>query len=398
VRISGLRLDGGQTDPTESAGQTNDADAIAVVSSINVEIDHLELYRWRGTAVNIQDPTGGRLTVANADTVWVHDNYVHDNQHPTVDVTDPFDNHGAGYGVQVSTGGYALIEKNVFQFNRHAIASNGRAGSGYLAYRNLFLEPGIGTITPVATFFTHQIDVHGTNSCGIIHSYNCGLAGEYMDLAYNTVTGTDSPAVHLRGTPSFGMNSENNVFAQNSGDAIQINETGYHDNGGNKFSSTAFKDRKQCDFDGDGQLDPFMATGATWWYAASARGGNWVYLNQSATLVAGVTLADVNQDGRCDVTTNGQQFINPGNVEEQPLARNGLPVPDVRYLSLANATSAIASAGYAVSSRTYLDYTCSIRPDTVMVQDQFGIAPAVRGGPKPKVYIEYVIWSLPCQS
>ena len=390
----------GRPTRTESAGLPNDADAITVFSSPNVEIDHVELYRWRGTAVNIQDGSADRLNAATAATVWVHDNYIHDNQHPTYAGDNPFGSgHGAGYGVNVNNGGYALIERNVFDYNRHSITSDGKVGSGYLAYRNLFLNFGIGSVRDGLIFATQQIDVHGRSSCGVVGGgYNCGPAGEYFDLAYNTVIGTGgtAAAVHLRGTPEVGMDSENNVFAQSSGDAIEINETGYHDNGGNVFNATAFKDRKSCDFDGDGKNDTFMATGTTWWYASSAWSGNWVYLNQSTKRVADVTLADVNGDGRCDVTSGGQQYITTDDVV-RPSELTGSPVPDVRWKDSTAAGNALAAAGYDVSPHPYVDYSCSLTPGTVAVQDQFGIAPVVRQGPKPKVNIQVVEWPQ-CQS
>ena len=47
-----------------------------------------------------------------------------------------------GYGVSVTHGAYALIERNVFDYNRHAIIGGGETGTGYLAYRNLVLEHG----------------------------------------------------------------------------------------------------------------------------------------------------------------------------------------------------------------------------------------------------------------
>ncbi|MGW0969963.1 hypothetical protein [Streptomyces sp. NPDC002516] len=403
VRISGIQLDGGQTNPTESAGVSNDADAITVFSSTNVELDHLTLYRWRGTALNIQDPES-RINAANAATVWVHDNYIHDNQHPTTDGANPIGSgHGAGYGVNVSEGAYALIERNVFDSNRHSITSDGKPGSGYLAYRNLFLNFGIGSVRDGASFATQQIDVHGRNSDCILLGgpYSCGPAGEYFDLAYNTLTTKTSFAspVHLRGTPTVSMDTENNVFAENSNDAVHVNETGYHDRGGNVFNSTAFNDRGSCDFDGDGKSDPFMATGATWWYASSRLGGNWAYLNQSTKRVADVTLADVNGDGRCDVTvkSGGQQYVTTDAVV-RPNTLSGAPVPDVRFGTAANAISQLTAAGYEAVTDNYPDQSCSLPQDSVAAVDQFGIAPVVRQGPKPKVHIQVVQWVFPCQS
>jgi hypothetical protein len=148
VRIIGLRLDGGESsDPCDSAGVTPDADAISVFSSVHVVIDHNELYHWQGSTVTIYDP-GRRINKENAkEAVWVHDNYIHDNQHPTYCGLDPTGKgHGGGYGVSVNQGGFAQIDRNVFESNRHAIAGHGSPGDGYLLYRNLFLNPGVDDV------------------------------------------------------------------------------------------------------------------------------------------------------------------------------------------------------------------------------------------------------------
>src|SRR5439155_7659035 len=84
VRISGIRLDGGMGDDPWSAVGKDDADGIGVFSSQHVEIDHNELYGWRGSAVNVHDGQN-LVNQDNASTVWIHDNYIHHNQHPSAD-------------------------------------------------------------------------------------------------------------------------------------------------------------------------------------------------------------------------------------------------------------------------------------------------------------------------
>src|SRR5205807_3357227 len=105
-----------------------------------------------------------------------------------------------------------------------------------------------------------------------------GHAGEWMDIAYNTVLYTVGNSIHLRGTPrkdpdapdtlgSVGMTVRNNVFAADrSGGAIVPgallqNESGLYDYN-NLFDVNTFDQRRQCDFDGDGAPDDFIATGA----------------------------------------------------------------------------------------------------------------------------------------
>ena len=69
------------------------------------------------------------------------------------------------------------------------------------------------------TFYNHQIDMHGLKTCGIGEHFNCGPAGEFMEVAYNTVVSDDSDAIQLRGTPTSadGMSVHHNVFAQDRG-------------------------------------------------------------------------------------------------------------------------------------------------------------------------------------
>jgi hypothetical protein len=352
VHITGIRLDGGESDDPFSAVGQSDSDGIAVYSSTDVQIDHNELYRWRGAAVNVhdgdsQDPSNNRDLIhrSNAQTMWIHDNYIHHNQHPSTNVCGSGfidgGGHAGGYGVVVSTGGFALIERNVFDWNRHAIAGDGKWGSGYLAYRNLILPNGgvhfrcvdadpdwtwlinpfwvpiALVLTDDGIYHTHAIDMHGTQC-----SLNCGPAGDYMDIRYNTILYTAGNAIHLRGTPRDEMEVRNNVFAHEdlwagifngvmSPGALLQNQTGLHQSG-NITGLNTFNNRKRCDFDGDGLEDDFIATGVTWWYASSAMGGRWTYVAQSATGINAITLSDVDHDGFCDITADGRTTPGTG--------------------------------------------------------------------------------------
>ena len=319
VRITGIRFDGGESsDPCDEAGLTNDSDAIDVFSSQHVEIDHNEFYRWNGSAVNVND-AGNRINRDNSDTVWVHDNWIHDNQHPTYCGLDPTaTGHGGGYGVSVNVGGFPKIEHNVFDSNRHAIAANGHAGDGYTLIGNLFLNPGIDDVKLGVTNFNHQIDVHGKDTCPDINheSYNCGDAGEYFYVASNTVVGAGAAAIQLRGKPTSyvapstgGMYVVGNIFSHGREEVLTQTQTGLVDGGQNAFSSfIAFNwdvptpTSAPCDFDGDGVNDQFRASGASWWYKSS-RANHWVALDTAQSTT--VTFSDVNHDGLCDVTSSG---------------------------------------------------------------------------------------------
>jgi len=193
-------------------------------------------------------------------TVRIHDNYIHHNQHVARE----------GYGVAVYTGAYVLIERNVFDWNRHAIAGDGSDGSGYRAYENLVLENGgyhdtydacdlpdwfalvspatwvlakalciIPGASPESVHYTHQFDMHGQDNCGIVGvfndaAYNCGTAGSDMDIRYNSFFYTKGTAIKLRGTPQlqpYGMFVVSNVFAHNDIDDAKEDTPKYGLNG-----------------------------------------------------------------------------------------------------------------------------------------------------------------------
>ena len=308
VRITGLRIDGGVMGV---AGEDTDAsNGISVRSCINVEIDNNEIYGWRGSGIEVLDagtvldgdegPNGRIARTSNPMTVRIHDNYIHHNQHEG--------KHG--YGVVVSWGAYALIEKNVFDWNRHAIASNGSNGSGYLAYRNLVLEHGgLHEWILIGWYHTHQFDMHGQQDC--LGDRNCGPAGEYMDISYNSFLYTNAAAFKLRGTPSERADVAHNVFAHTSlfgsyGSttvALRQTESGLNESD-NLVNVDESGEYGHCDFDADGIDDDFFATGATWWFN-SGGDRHWVYLNTSTKRLSELTLGDVNGDNRCDVVSGG---------------------------------------------------------------------------------------------
>jgi Putative Ig domain/PASTA domain/Right handed beta helix region len=433
VRITGIRLDGGESDDPFSAVGKDDADGIAVFSSRDVEIDHNELYRWRGAAVNVHDGNS-RINRDNASTVRVHDNYIHHNQHPSSDTCESSligGGHAAGYGVVATDGAYVLIERNVFDWNRHSIAGDGKAGTGYLAFRNLILQHGgvhfrcVDTDTDVlggltlllgpfgaaaalvteqvldsdSIYHTHAIDMHAINTChhGVFvgdglettfGDHNCGPAGEFMDIEFNTVLYTVGNGIHLRGTPTIGMDVKHNVFAHHNHDggfltpgAMLQNETGLHDSD-NIFALDTFNNRRSCDFDGDGITDPFIATGVTFWYASSMLGGRWVFLAQSPALVDEVTLGDFDGDGRCDVAARGQVFLNPGPL---PFARNPGNVSTV--LGRPATLSLIATGG----TRPYSWTVTGLPPGlSANPAGQISGTPAVSAG--PSYWVTATVW------
>jgi parallel beta helix pectate lyase-like protein/PASTA domain-containing protein len=374
VRITGIRFDGGESsDPCDEANTAHtDVFGVEVKSSQNVEIDHNEFYHFNGGGVAAGDPLG-RLNRENSRSFLVHDNYIHDNQHPTYCGLNPLDDtsgYGAGYGVIVGGGAFATVEHNVFSDNRHAIASDGADGTGYLLTGNLLIRPGLETHKLLGNGYSQQIDVHGQWNCPEIHlssSHNCGPAGEYFSVSQNTVVGFNDPltvnvaiGIELRGTPTSwhepqptvdGMQVVGNVFAQSRDTALTQTVKGLVDAGGNSFSAdlTAFYNSggAPCDFDGDHANDRFRASGASWWYYSS-RAGRWVALATSAS--TSVTFSDANGDGLCDVTDAGNTRITTPWLESFPgLATT---VPNLIGANQGATTFPLTSAGLTLGAVT----------------------------------------------
>ena len=78
----------------------------------------MEIFHWSGIGVQVADNVAweklerGRLFNTNPGAVRIRGSFFHHNRHGA----------GEGYGVEVTHGGYATIEQNVFDENRHAIA------------------------------------------------------------------------------------------------------------------------------------------------------------------------------------------------------------------------------------------------------------------------------------
>ena len=302
VRITHMRIDGGEMGVADAG--TDTSMGITVESWLNVEIDNNELYGWRGAAIEVRDDHHRISRLTNPMSVRVHDNYIHHNQRQ----------RGDGYGVNVTYGAYALIESNVFDWNRHAIASDGREGSGYLAYRNLVLEHGGLNLWVGDWVHTHMFDMHGRENCMGVEYY-CGPAGDYMDIRFNSFLYASGDAFKLRGTPSVRADVAHNVFKHRAvwssyspiggiiNGALDQTESGLIE-WDNRADVDESDNHGLCDFDADGLIDRFFATGATWWYS-SAGTGHWTYLNTSTKRLSELTLEEVDGDGRCDVIANG---------------------------------------------------------------------------------------------
>lgn len=374
VRITGLRIQGALSiDPPEfpdadsdgSAGiwigysQPDPQNPDLQIGFDHVEIDHNEIYGWSDSGVAQAGYTNGSpLAVqvsfdgavldyhATAEPVYIHDNYIHHNLHQGK----------LGYGVNA---GRALIERNVFDWNRHAITSGGAASVGYRAYRNLVLPNGgqSSWVDGVGWTYMWQFDVHGQASWCLDNfpagagDRECGTAGHDFDIQQNSFLYTAASAIKVRGTPQLEAVVRSNVFAHESlfdtdhvvvggvvGGIVNLVVTGgvggavvgaavgtvidYVVHGAVEWSETGVLvgDDNQvgvtpyvvdsCDFDGDGIPDRFMTTGQTWWFSSDHGQGPWVYLNASTRSLqhGDVTLGYFDGDNLCDVIADGVTY------------------------------------------------------------------------------------------
>jgi hypothetical protein len=316
-RISGLRLDG--VEPDDPFDNLGDEDSIGIrVEKADVEIDHNEIYRWRGAGVSVRDGDSDRnlITRDNAATVLIEDNYIHHNQHPTGHIGG---GHGGGYGVETIHGAFAVVTHNVFTSNRHAISGDGRPGTGYFFVGNLITDGGG---VNGHGFYTHQIDMHGCNikknDCtgGCLIDFECGLGGEYEDAEFNTVWYSDGPAVKLRGTPSVRMDVRHNAFVPRVGfgPAVVETEHGLVEADNNYYAEYNGRRGPKCDFDGDGIPDDFVTTSVAWYYRSSLLDGRYVFLTNSNTSAEDVLVGDISNDGRCDAVAGPFVVITPSGA------------------------------------------------------------------------------------
>lgn len=333
VRLFGFRLHGPHFEMAE--GDDNLERAIMVRACSGVEIANLEVAGWSGQGVYVVDDDFNGI--AKPEDVWIHDNFFHHNQHKG----------GNGYGAETQVGAYALIERNVFDFNRHAIASSGKPNTGYDARYNLVLKGG----GVHGTFFnpnTHQFDVHGTDSCA--GHLNCGNAGERFWYRYNAFQFTRDNAIKIRGTPQYPtgrIEIENNVFAH---ERLMGGDTAYNNGAinlnsgrdriyvgtGAKANTTGvdtFGHYGVCDFDGDGKDDLFQPTGVSWWYASAGR-MHWVFLNAAAERLPQLAFGYFDGDRRCDVfTVRGNEFLisSGGSEPWKSLGSYGVPFDQLAF-------------------------------------------------------------------
>lgn len=192
VRVTGLRIQGPYPG-TERGGPLSRGIVSASESNPDIEIDNCELMNWSFSAIYFKNISNAR----------VHHNYIHHNQM-----------NGYGYGVDVLGTSDVVAEANLFDFNRHSIASDGLPTAKYEAKYNIVLEHGI----------SHSFDMHGGDDRGD----GTQIAGKQVLIHHNKFYINDFHAIAIRGVPVELSLIHNNCFAQNSADESvwQVHATG----------------------------------------------------------------------------------------------------------------------------------------------------------------------------
>ena len=332
TRVSGFRLRGyNQFNTTDNNDRTS---AILTRPGVDgITIDNNEIFGWPFAGVEVREAPNALDT---AYRIRVTDNYIHHNVQC-----------GLGYGVVIYTRGFTLIDRNTFDYNRHAIAGNGSDGSGYVATLNFVLTSGPtceGTLG--ADYYNQHFDMHGRGDGG----YGGG-AGDSIDIRRNAIRGDQSyylgfsnrPAFMLRGTPDrVAIFAENAVAHEDEDAAVRVKgadgdtlkRQGRLIVTDNRYGIDTAAELAVGDFDGDGRTDVFQATGAVWVYSPAGR-REWRFLNNSMLRLDRLAFGDFNGDGKTDVfTQSGDQWLvsDAGTGHWTPLpAGSTIPMREYRF-------------------------------------------------------------------
>jgi hypothetical protein len=330
VRITGLRLRGPSrstdSDQPNSTGvfvkPSLDANQQFAGEFLRVIVDHNDISNFTYGGVRVFDgldrtdscdPNSTNDPQTRPFNTRVVRNFIHHNERQSL-----------GYGVEAEQGGFPLVEGNTFVANRHSIAGDGRANSGYKAQSNLVLS-----YAPVQhgfldwPFHTEDFDMHGVGPDGFT-----GIGGDYVGIFGNTFLGTDRPNFELRGSICNFVDFKANISLQSKDDAVQLSWGPFC--GGHCLSGTVqatfniSSDPPQFDysnptyrhgalgvgdFDGDGADDLFLATGAAWYYSPAGQ-SEWRFLSAKTDSIDHLLFGDFDGDGRTDVVTiQGSQIM-----------------------------------------------------------------------------------------
>jgi hypothetical protein len=185
VRVTGLRLQGEMypQDYGNKARETSEKNYLVGIFAENrkgFEVDNCEIYGWAWSGISLREN-------GDAPIPFIHHNYIHNNEA-----------RDEGYGINLY-GGNALIEANLFDYNRHDVTGAGMAGEQYEARYNRIL--GNGNAIGAAHFDVHKDEETGT-----------GAAGARYLIHHNTIDSGTVATVHIRARPTIGVYVEHNVI------------------------------------------------------------------------------------------------------------------------------------------------------------------------------------------
>jgi hypothetical protein len=341
ARITGLRLRGPDTEVTPpdcgltpSWGIDVRRDADDTQPFHGVRIDNNEMWGWPRAAVDILNVFG----------VTVQHNHLHHNRRQVK--RSGCRAYGLGYGVVVGRGA-ALIEANLFDHNRHDIASDGAPGARYEARHNLVLNGAV----------QHSFDVHG----GADRKDGTDIAGTLVHVHHNTFLQSKKPAFKIRGVPELAAyvwrnefrhtyvssaiqqtNAEGNLVQWSNPTSVNHFPAWFVSFSGEsfwrwrRFDGLAISAARFGDFDGDGAADAFATRDGEWIVSDGAR-HDWRAVNTSSVATGSLRFGDFDGDGRTDVFRKGSGgwFVSWGAV-----------TPWTRINTLPGALSALAFADF----------------------------------------------------
>ena len=182
VRVTGLRIQGPDTQIRESAYVAPNCDCIAASHS-GIEVDNCEIWGWSHAGISLSNTGDARI----------HHCYIHHCRRM-----------GLGYGICLA-GSKAYIEANRFAENRHDIAGTGRIGTSYWALYNISEanEPPI----------SHAFDMHGNHESRRPDEVVPHYAGDYILIAFNTFKSCQPrDCITIRGEPRMGVTIHHNLY------------------------------------------------------------------------------------------------------------------------------------------------------------------------------------------
>lgn len=297
VRITGLRIHGPDSsiendDPIHCGGEARGIGISTADAPLRwgTEIDNNELSSWPGAGVQI----------SRVMDVRVHHNVVQFNRRQEHNGTCGDHLYGLGYGVAVNSG-TATIEANVFDHNRHDIASDGRPGSHYTARYNLVLSGAV----------QHSFDVHGGWNRG-----DCtNIAGSAFIVHHNTFLQKQRAAVRMHGIPIRGawvyrnetlhdkakrafaqVHASGSFHVEDNRTGIEVGPAWFISFAGSTFwqwrrFDSGATETAAGDFDGDGAADVMRATSTGWQWSRGGR-EDWRLLNSTTQPVSQLVFGD----------------------------------------------------------------------------------------------------------